>query len=510
MMFCAFLFVVISRHFVTGEHIRLISGQNPLEGELQILKDGIWNYACYSNWTVENTKVMCRMLRNNTYRESMSAYGGYRSCWYNITCFGNEQSIDECMNGVPLRSCLLSETVVVRCVGEKVMASSGNRDGFSVRLVDGYNANEGKVEIGVNGTWRRVANTNNSWGNKEANVICSMLGYRSNNATGFHTPTLTEVRCVGNETTFERCSYKMENSCPSPYHVYLYCSCYSYHCSGSNYPYCDRVIGTCQTGCSPGRYISGSYCYPCSPGTYQPTTNQSRCYYCPFGTYQNMTGQSACQACPVGQYLSMIGSQTPCNACPPGTYQDQAGQISCKQCSIGTYQNKVEQAACIACEQGTYQNSSGKTVCIPCAGGNTTAGLGSTTQYECYKAFRQQDDFRQQTNFDILIIGATLLSGVIIFDIISCAILMRRMGWKSKTSSRTSDIHPPSLKQTVPGSETANANDTLNSRHRQDMKVNQRSFQEHVNAAFLEQEQEYDELHSYWNTTDVHDDPRLN
>ncbi|KAL3847863.1 hypothetical protein ACJMK2_018754 [Sinanodonta woodiana] len=496
MIFCGLLFAVISRNYVTGEDIRLINGQNPLEGELQLLMDGIWSHVCYNIWTSANTRVVCRMLTNNTYRNYLTVFYAYRTCLYNITCSGEEQSIDECMKGVSFGNCLLSETVAVRCVGDKVTASSASLHGISVRLIDGYNVNEGKVEIGINGTWMRVANTKISWGNKEANVICSMLGYRSDNATGFHTTTLNDVRCVGNETTFERCSFRKGNSCSSSYHVAVNCSCVNYHCSGSNYSYCDTVLGTCQPGCSPGRYVSGYYCYPCSPGTYQPSTNQSRCYYCPFGTYQNLTGQSACKACPVGQYLSMIGSETPCNVCPPGTYQDQPGQISCKQCSIGTYQNKAEQAACVLCEQGTYQNSSGKTACIPCAGGNTTAGLGSTTQYKCYKVFRLRDDLPQQTNFDILIVGATFLAAVVIFDIISCALIIRRMEWKVKNSNNTqSDNKPKSPTQTVSGT---NTNDTLNTRRRHDMQVIQR---EHANPTYHVQEQDYDELHSYCNTT---------
>ncbi|KAK3584691.1 hypothetical protein CHS0354_021360 [Potamilus streckersoni] len=470
MIVCGFLFAVISKIVLTDEDTRLINGQNRLEGELQVLKDGIWSYACYDSWNTMNTKVMCRMLSNNTYRESYGPSGAYRTCMYNITCSGTEHSINECMKGVAYKSCLLYETVSVRCGGDKVTSTSPGLHGIGVRLVDGYNQNEGKVEIGINGTWRSVANTNNSWGNKEANVICSMLGYRTNNATGFHTPTLTQVQCIGNETSFDFCSFKKENACASTYHVYLFCSCSSNHCQGSSTPYCDRFLGTCEAACSPGRYVSSANCFPCNPGTYQPATNQNRCYYCPFGTYQNLTGQSSCQACPVGKYVSMIGSQTTCNACPPGTYQDQTGQISCKQCSIGTYQNMVEQAACIPCEPGTYQNSSGKTICIPCAGGNTTNRLGSTTQYECYKALSQRDDLLQQTNFDILIVGATLLAGVFIFDIISCAILMRITEWKSKNSNNIrSDIHRPSLKH---GCETASMNDTLNSSRSQNLQVN--------------------------------------
>ncbi|KAK3584688.1 hypothetical protein CHS0354_021358 [Potamilus streckersoni] len=359
MIFFGFLFFVTRKGVVAGEVMRLINGPNPLQGELQVLKDGIWSYACYSNWAIESTRVTCRMLRNNTYRESYAARTGYLVCMYNITCSGNEKSIDECMNGVAYKRCLFYETVAVRCGEDKIVSSTQSLLGIGVRLVNGYNQNEGKVEVGVNGTWRSIANTNNSWGNKEANVICRMLGYRTNNAIGFQAPTVTQIRCTGNEDSIDHCSIGMGNSCSSFLYIYLYCSCVSANCNDNSSRYCDVSLGTCESECAPGRYLSGSYCYSCSAGTYQPAINQNVCYYCPFGTYQNLTGQSSCKACPAGEYINMIGGQTSCNVCPPGTYQDQTGQTSCKECDAGTYQNMAEQTVCIACEPGTYQNSSG-------------------------------------------------------------------------------------------------------------------------------------------------------
>ena len=48
---------------------------------------------------------------------------------------------------------------------------------FTVRLVDGSSANEGRVEVYINGTWGTVCN--NHWSNIEALVVCQELGYQS-------------------------------------------------------------------------------------------------------------------------------------------------------------------------------------------------------------------------------------------------------------------------------------------------------------------------------------------
>ncbi|KAK3584683.1 hypothetical protein CHS0354_021353 [Potamilus streckersoni] len=416
MIVLGFLFIVIRKTVLTGEVIRLINGPNPLQGELQVLQDGIWSYVCYDNWTVQNTNVMCRMLRNKAYDGRYGTSGGYRACMYNITCSGDEESIDECMNGVVYKSCLLHESVSVRCGEYKMIPSTPGIPGIRVRLVDGNKQNEGNVEVGLNGTWRRVANTNNSWGNKEADVICRMVGYSTDNAIGFHTPTLTQVQCTGIESSIDLCSREMGNSCASTYLVYLYCSCISSNCNENSFRYCDVALGTCETACSPGRYISGSDCYICGAGTYQPATDQHICFYCPFGTYQNLFGQSSCKACPVGKYINSIVGATTCTSCPPGTYQDQIGQISCKQCDAGSYQNMAEQTSCITCETGTYQNSIGKTTCIPCEGGSTTIRPGSITQSECYK--RQVNDLCQQTVLGRLLTAAMFLAAKYCFVII--------------------------------------------------------------------------------------------
>ena len=44
-----------------------------------------------------------------------------------------------------------------------------------VRLVDGSNQYEGRVEVCINDQWGTVCD--NSWGNADASIVCKQLGY---------------------------------------------------------------------------------------------------------------------------------------------------------------------------------------------------------------------------------------------------------------------------------------------------------------------------------------------
>jgi len=80
-------------------------------------------------------------------------------------------------------------------------------------LVDGTSENVGRLEVQINGTWGTVCNT--SWGQDQANVACTQLGYSGALmigtsdfiVTGEDLPIwLDNVMCTGDEAFIWDCS----------------------------------------------------------------------------------------------------------------------------------------------------------------------------------------------------------------------------------------------------------------------------------------------------------------
>ncbi|XP_064388263.1 uncharacterized protein LOC135336419 isoform X3 [Halichondria panicea] len=90
-----------------------------------------------------------------------------------------------------------------------------------LRLVDGENELEGRVEICFNGQWGTVCD--DSWGNNDATVVCRQVGHSDQGARAFQSAffgqgdcpiLLDDVSCNGNEERLESCGsrgYEVHN-----------------------------------------------------------------------------------------------------------------------------------------------------------------------------------------------------------------------------------------------------------------------------------------------------------
>ena len=92
---------------------------------------------------------------------------------------------------------------------------------FDVRLVDGANEREGRVEVYYNGSWGTVCD--DSWDINDAQVVCRMLGYPVAGAAigsaafgeGQGSIVLDDVVCQGGEDSLAECSHPgfFEHNC---------------------------------------------------------------------------------------------------------------------------------------------------------------------------------------------------------------------------------------------------------------------------------------------------------
>ncbi|XP_019850360.1 PREDICTED: neurotrypsin-like [Amphimedon queenslandica] len=213
-----FLFSIQMSYFLvntctTGE-VRLVNGTTPDQGRVEICINGVWGTVCDDNWNYNNARVVCRQLGYNTddatyFRGPDHNYGSGNGSIFldGVRCFGNEYNLLGCLH-YPIGShhCDHSEDVAVSCF---LACFTGE-----VRLANGTTANQGRVEICINGVWGTVCD--DDWNYNNARVVCRQLGYNTDGATYFRGPDhnygsgngsifLDGVRCFGNEYNLLGC-----------------------------------------------------------------------------------------------------------------------------------------------------------------------------------------------------------------------------------------------------------------------------------------------------------------
>ncbi|KAL3892089.1 hypothetical protein ACJMK2_004326, partial [Sinanodonta woodiana] len=148
----------------------------------------------------------------------------------------------------------------------QLVVTLGNTStGSQVRLVDGQNQYEGRVEVYYNGAWGTICD--DSWDNNDAAVVCRMLGYStigasavccavfgSNSNLGIF---LDDVMCRGNESSIYNCSHN---------------GWYSHNCDHSEDAGVHCGSYTNSSGTTPGSSTNTSGTTPAMSSTLAPTT----------------------------------------------------------------------------------------------------------------------------------------------------------------------------------------------------------------------------------------------
>ncbi|XP_072439564.1 neurotrypsin isoform X2 [Chiloscyllium punctatum] len=166
--------------------IRLIGGRDSSEGRLEIYRNGAWGTVCDDRWTDMNARVVCRQLGFSgpgiVAPEARFGQGTGFILLDEVVCTGTELNLLGCArSNWGQHDCSHHEDVGVMCAQQETNKISESTIGPAIRLVDGENSKEGRVEVYLDGEWGSVCD--DGWTDRDARVVCRQLGYRFGNET---------------------------------------------------------------------------------------------------------------------------------------------------------------------------------------------------------------------------------------------------------------------------------------------------------------------------------------
>ncbi|XP_059819211.1 deleted in malignant brain tumors 1 protein-like [Hypanus sabinus] len=185
--------------------VRLVNGSSRCAGRVEVYYNGIWGTVCDDAWDITDADVVCKELNcGHAVNATKTSWFGQGSgpIWLdNLKCSVNNTALWQC----PARpwgqnDCSHKEDAGVIC--------SGHRE---IRLENGKNPCQGRLEVFFNGTWGTVCS--DLFGIDDAEVVCSQLNCGSakfveNNAAfgeGTGPIWLDDVRCRFGDSLLWQC-----------------------------------------------------------------------------------------------------------------------------------------------------------------------------------------------------------------------------------------------------------------------------------------------------------------
>ncbi|GAB1292788.1 Deleted in malignant brain tumors 1 protein [Apodemus speciosus] len=189
--------------------VRLADGGSQCEGRVEVYFNGTWGTVCDDLWGIQAAQVVCQQLGCGRAlaapRSSLFGDGSGPIFLDDVRCLGTETNLGCCHHlGLSVHNCGHHEDAGAICSAV---------DQLTIRLVDGKNQCEGRVEVQHNGTWGTVCD--DLWDIEDAHVVCRQLNCgrgvsalgSGHFGEGVGSIFLDDVKCQGSEMSLDQCHH---------------------------------------------------------------------------------------------------------------------------------------------------------------------------------------------------------------------------------------------------------------------------------------------------------------
>uniref|UniRef100_UPI003AAD6448 scavenger receptor cysteine-rich domain-containing protein DMBT1-like n=1 Tax=Centroberyx gerrardi TaxID=166262 RepID=UPI003AAD6448 len=217
---------VVRTRPTASSNVRLVNGDGPCSGRVEIYHRGQWGTVCDNDWNIYAAKVVCRQLHCGKALDiKVKAYFGEGSgvIWMSsVQCSGSEGSLAQCRHR-KARTCSHDEDAGVICSGS-----------VDVKLVHGNGRCSGRVEVKRDGQWGTICTKDTfCWDEGEADTVCKQLlcgealspKMNAYFGEGSGNIAMTDVICFYRETAISDCPESWRKThCDHAHDVGVICS----------------------------------------------------------------------------------------------------------------------------------------------------------------------------------------------------------------------------------------------------------------------------------------------